>query len=663
MSPVVTTPLASSVAAARETAESETLPPRPKHRPDPDADCVGDACRSHVARTLLLAAAVAISALLAGASATAVAADRTALSAASAHPAIRTEAHGPTAQPDGSEPTAATVRACCVPEAPIAAKLRCGRVVRGCRAAVVCASKPAAKVGANVLADGGTAVDAAVAVALALCVTYPPAGNIGGGGFMMVLPPGARVPVCLDYRETAPHRATPQMFASQTTRLGRRVVGVPGTLRGLQAAHRRFGRLPWKRLVAPAVRLAEAGFPVDAFLAGSLNAVLADPRTAAFGEFRRTFAPPDGRSWRPGDRLVQPDLARTLRRIGECGADVFYCGEIARRLAEDMRRHGGLIDEHDLRAYRAVWRTPIRTPLGRCEVFAPPPPSSGGVCLFEMLQMLQRFPLRERGRFHPDTLHWMVEAMRRAYADRARYLGDPAFAPFPLELLTEDYARRRAGEIDPCHATPSEHVAPEIALAPESPDTTHFSIADAEGMVVANTYTLEAAYGARVVVPGLGFLLNNEMGDFNWRPGYTDRRGHIGTPPNVVAPGKRMLSSQTPTIVTRDGQPWLVTGSPGGRTIINTVLQVVLNVVVFDMDLPAAVDAPRIHHQWFPDEIVVERGAGQLQEAIDELRRRGHRVRIASRPQGSAHSLLWDSRTQSWHAAADGRRSGAACGF
>ncbi|RMG34951.1 MAG: gamma-glutamyltransferase [Planctomycetota bacterium] len=544
------------------------------------------------------------------------------------------------------------------------ARLRCARVLRGCRAAVVCETAEAARVGGEILRAGGTAVDAAVAVALALCVTYPPAGNIGGGGFMMVLPPNGRQPVCIDYRETAPRRATREMLAEHRGRLGRLLVGVPGTLRGLQAAHARFGRLPWKRLVAPAVRLARCGFVVDRFLAESLNGVLSDADTRAFPEFLRVFAPPNGQRWRPGDRLVQPDLARTLQAIADCGPDVFYCGTIARALVEDMRRNGGLIRWSDLRGYRAIIRDPVFVRLDEYVLCAPPPPSSGGICLAEMLHMLRRFPIRRRGRFHPDTLHWMVEVMRRAYADRARFLGDPAFAPYPLELLTERYAYRRAADIDLEHATPSENVAPEIPLAPESPDTTHFSVVDAEGMVVSNTYTLEAAYGSRVVVPGLGFLLNNEMGDFNPRPGHTDRRGVIGTPANTIAPGKRMLSSQTPTIVLRRGRPWLVTGSPGGRTIINTVLQVVLNVAVFEMDLPAALQAPRIHHQWFPDEIVVEAGAAErLRAALEELRRRGHRIRISRRSQGSAHSLLWDNATESWTAAADSRRSGAACGL
>jgi gamma-glutamyltranspeptidase/glutathione hydrolase len=524
---------------------------------------------------------------------------------------------------------------------------------------VVSVSAPATDVGLAILTEGGNAVDAAVATAFALAVTYPPAGNIGGGGFMVVHPaPGKGEPVAFEYRETAPAAATKTMFKTDDSRLGHRVVGVPGTVRGLALAHQRLGKLPWKDLVLPAVKLAEEGFELDASLARSLNNILAQARD--FAELQRVFAKKNGSAWTKGDRLVQPDLAQTLRLIGEHGPKAFYDGPIAEQIAAEMRAGGGLITKEDLAGYRANECQPVHGTYRDYDIYGPPPPSSGGICLVQMLNILENFDLKKQGRWSAQTLHLMIEAMRRGYCDRARHLGDPAFVKIPEHLTSKEYGRKLAKGISLTKATPSAELAPDIQLAPEGDSTTHFSVIDKNGMAVSNTYTLERSYGARVVVKGAGFLLNNEMGDFNWRPGYTDRSGVIGTAPNLIAPGKRMLSSMTPTIVAKDGKVVLVTGSPGGRTIINTVLCVVLNVLEFDMPLAEAVAAPRLHHQWFPDEVRIERLDEPL-AAIARLKQMGHSV--YSPRQGDAHSIWVSPRTGGYVGAADRRISGKAAGY
>ena len=574
---------------------------------------------------------------------------------------------------------------------------RNGAAVVSQRAMVVSVSRPATEVGVEVLRRGGNAVDAAVAVAFALAVTYPEAGNIGGGGFMMMAPGGGRAVECVEYRETAPGASTRTMFRPGESTYTHRAVGVPGTVRGLGLAHQRFGKLPWKELVMPAVRLAREGFTVDRAVAASINRVLrASPDKA---ELRRVFG--KANEWQAGDRLVQRDLADTLSRIAEGGADAFYTGAIAERIVAEMRAGGGLITADDLAKYKAQVRRPIHTTYRGYDIYGPPPPSSGGVCLVQMLNVLERFdlgsaraprghsnghattkgqrasndtpgPARRAGptledRWSADTLHLLVETMRLAYCDRARHLGDPDFTKIPENLTSEEYAAKLAASIDLTRATPSEKIAPDIALAPQTDHTTHFSIVDPDGMAVANTYTLEDRYGSRVVVRGSGFLLNNEMGDFNWRPGVTDRRGTIGTEPNTIAPGKRMLSSMTPVIVARDGKPVLVTGSPGGRTIINTVLQVVVNVIDFEMPLSEAVAAPRLHHGWFPDEIRFEEaGNPNYAAVVKELERRGHH--FSRQPvdrqmgrQGDAHSIR--VRRDRLEGMADARISGHAAGY
>jgi gamma-glutamyltranspeptidase / glutathione hydrolase len=524
---------------------------------------------------------------------------------------------------------------------------------------VVAVSPPAAEVGRDVLKRGGNAVDAAVATAFAEEVTWPAAGNIGGGGFMLVYPGGKADPVVIDYRETAPLAATKTMFTKKDDGASPKAVGVPGTVAGLALAHARFGKLPWKDVVAPAVKLAEEGFAIDEALASSLNGVVASSKD--YPELRRVLGKDggDGR-WKAGDRLVQKDLAKTLRRIAENGADGFYKGETADLLAAEMKADGGIITKEDLVSYKAKERAPVHGVYRGCDVYAPPPPSSGGTTLVEMLNILENYDLRKQGRWSPQTLHLMIETMRRAYCDRARCLGDPDFVKVPDFLTGKDYAKKLAGGIDPDNATPSADLAKDVPLAPEGEDTTHFSVIDGDGMAVSNTYTLEALYGSRIVVKGAGFLLNNQMTDFNWFPGETTTRGRIGTEPNQIAPGKRMLSSQCPTVVARDGKVLLVTGSPGSRTIINTVLCIVVNIIDFDMDARSAVDAPRLHHQWFPDEARFE-GLEQYPDAVKRLKEMGHVV-VGGR-QGDAHTIWVDPKTGEYVGAEDRRIDGKAAGY
>jgi gamma-glutamyltranspeptidase/glutathione hydrolase len=524
---------------------------------------------------------------------------------------------------------------------------------------VVSVSPPGTDVGLEVLKKGGNAVDSAVATAFALAVSYPAAGNIGGGGFMAVYQGGKAEPVVIDYRETAPAAATKTMFAPNDSWYGCKVIGVPGTVRGLGLAHERFGKLPWKELVLPAVKLAQDGFIIDASLASSLNSIVASSKD--FPELRRVLGKKNGAAdWKAGDRLVQHELAGTLRQIAEQGPDAFYTGLIADKIAEEMKAGGGLISKADLASYQAHARKPIHGTYRGYDVYAPPLPSSGGICLVEMLNILENYDLRDKGRWSPETLHVMIEAMRRAFCDRARFLGDSDFVQVPPRLATKDYGRELAQTIDLHKATPSEALAPDIRLAREGDSTTHFSVIDKDGMAVANTYTLERSYGSRVMVRGAGFLLNDEMMDFNWRPGVTDRKGGIGTTANQIAPGKRMLSSMTPTIVAKDGRVVLITGSPGSRTIINTALCILVNVIDFNMDIRSAVDAPRLHHQWLPDETRFE-STREYAQAIERLRKMGHIV--VSTRQGDAHSIWVDPKTGHYFGAADRRIDGKAAGY
>ena len=534
---------------------------------------------------------------------------------------------------------------------------------QGDRGMVVSDSAHASRVGRDIIAKGGNAVDAAVATAFALAVTWPEAGNIGGGGFMMICPADGRDPVCVDYREKAPLAAAVDTFRKGESRHTRKVVGVPGTVRGLELAHKKYGRLPWKDLVLPAAELATEGFSVDAFLARSANNVLdATKGDSAFSELHRVYGKTNGEPWKTGDVMTLPDLGRTLTRIASEGAGGFYEGKTADLLLAETAKSGGLIRRRDLETYQAKIRQPIIGTYNGYTIIGAPPPSSGGIALVQGLNMVEAVGL-SKNKYDPKTLHLLAEISRRFFLDRARYLGDPDFVEIPDHLTTKEYARKLVADIDPNHATDSAELAPDIKLADESDDTTHFSVIDGDGMAVSNTYTIEASWGSRIVVPGAGFLLNNEMGDFNWVKGYTDRKGYIGSDANLLEPGKRMLSSQCPVIVTKNNKPILITGSPGGRTILNTVFNIVLNVVHFDMPAPLAVQSKRYHHQWMPDVLHLEDLAGPpFNAARSELEDLGHK--LASRvSQGSAHSIWIDPESNRFVGVADYRRGGRPAGI
>jgi gamma-glutamyltranspeptidase / glutathione hydrolase len=482
---------------------------------------------------------------------------------------------------------------------------------RAKRGMVISASSIASDVGFQVINDGGNAIDAAVATAFALAVTHPTAGNIGGGGFL-VYRPNAGEPTAFDFREVAPAGSNPLMwlkdgkYSSEVHHNSHLAVGVPGTVAGLHLAWKANGSKPWKELVAPAVKLARDGFELSDGLARSLERTLPSFKRypASLAQFSK-----NGQPYQAGELFKQPDLARTLERIANEGPAGFYAGETAALIEKEMKANGGLITREDLKNYQAKQRAPIRGTYRGYEVIGMPPPSSGGISVQLMLNILEGYDLKASGSGSANTLHLLAESMRRAFAERAQHLGDPDFVKtMPIDrLLSKDYATQLRKTINPARASKSSPTT--FSWATESQETTHFSIVDAQRNAVSLTYTLEAGYGSKIVVPGGGFLLNNEMGDFNAGPGLTNEQGLIGTEANLARPGKRMLSSMSPTIVTKDGKLFMVTGSPGGRTIINTVLMTILNVVDFEMNAQEAVDAGRIHHQWLPDRISYEEHA------------------------------------------------------
>lgn len=524
----------------------------------------------------------------------------------------------------------------------------------------------ASEVGVNVLQSGGNAIDAAVATGLALAVVHPSAGNISGGGFMIVYKKDGTV-TSFDFREMAPAAAHDKMYLDANgnyiedlSHEGYLSIGVPGTVAGFDLALKRFGTKSWKELTAPAVELAEKGFKLSWGMADGFR-----DEQDSFKKYpasAKVFFKKDGSPYEADEIWKQPDLAKTLKRIQKLGKDGFYRGETARLLAADMKKNGGLITEADLVSYEAKERKPVHGTYRGYDIYSMCPPSSGGIALIEMLNILEGFDLKSYGHNSAMYLHLLSEAMRRAFADRARYLGDPDFNPqIPVEHLTsKEYAGELRQTISLNRATSSDLIA--FKNVAESSETTHYSVIDAEGNAVVVTYTLEYWYGSRIVADGLGFLYNNEMGDFNPQPGKTDSTGMIGTPPNVVAPGKRMLSSMTPTIVVKNGKPLLLIGSPGGRTIINTVLQVVLNVIDFDMNISQAIAAGRIHHQWLPDSLYIEEYATTI-DTQRFLQMMGHRLAMKN-TQGSAMGIMIDPQTGLRTGAADPRADdGAAVGY
>ncbi len=502
----------------------------------------------------------------------------------------------------------------------------------------------ASQVGADVLSSGGNAVDAAIATGFALAVTHPTAGNIGGGGFMVIRFPNGQS-TAIDFREKAPLASDPEMwldengeYSSGVHHRSHKAVGVPGTVAGFDKAHRLYGAAAWADLVQPAIDLAGAGFELSESLAGSIERFASrSPYEATVSVFSK-----GGEAYQVGETWSQPDLARSLERIRDDRRDGFYQGETASLIAAEMRRGEGLITLEDLARYQARERNTIQGTYRGYDIISMPPPSSGGVAIVTMLNILEAYDLPGMGHNSAEYIHHLAEAMRRAYRDRAQFLADADFSDVPVQRLTsKEHATWLRRNIDSERASVSHPT--DVEIVSESPETTHYSVVDADGMAVSVTYTLESGYGSGIVVPGAGFLLNNEMGDFNAGPGLTNESGLIGTTPNLARPQQRMLSSMSPSIVARDGALVAVIGTPGGRTIINTTLQLILNMVDFGMSITEAVAAPRIHHQWLPDRIRVESDgiSAQVQSQLEQM---GHIVQVGGR-QGSANSIGVDLTT------------------
>lgn len=527
----------------------------------------------------------------------------------------------------------------------------------------------ASEVGKTILENGGNAIDASIATAFTLAVTLPSAGNIGGGGFLVYLGENGEK-TTFNFREKAPLASTKTMYLGENGKVkensnheGILSVGVPGTVAGLYLAHQKYGKLDWKELLQPAIKIARNGFIISEPLANFSKWVEENkvkyPSTAA------VFLKVDGTAYESGDKLIQKDLAESLERIRDKGMNGFYKGKTADLIADFMKAENGIISKKDLKKYEAKELAPVTGEYRGYEIIGMPPPSSGGVAIIEMLNMLEGFDLTEAGHNSAQSLHYIIEAMRRAFADRAQFLGDPDFNPQMkiANLLSESHSEKLRQTIEVDKATVSDSTNFNKAhLKYESSETTHLSVVDKDGNAVSLTYTLEQSYGSRIVVDGAGFLLNNEMGDFNAIPGYTDSKGRIGTEPNQIEPEKRMLSSMSPTIVAKDGKPFIIIGSPGGRTIINTVLQVVLNVIDYKMDIAKAIESPRIHHQWLPDSAYFEEW-GFSPDTERMLMEMGHTINKRS-SQGSAMGIVVDPVNSMIYGAADSRSyDGKAAGY
>ncbi len=504
--------------------------------------------------------------------------------------------------------------------------------------------KLAAEIGLDILKRGGNAVDAAVATGFALAVTYPRAGNLGGGGFMLIHLAKDNTQTLVDYRETAPAAATPDMFLNEDGEIDRmreyfshQSAGVPGTVAGLIHALETYGTMSLKEVLKPSIALAEKGLTVSFALNYEIAARA--ERLRMNPEAARLFFKADGSPHEIGETWRQQDLAWTLQQISRKGKRGFYEGKVAQRIVAEMEAGEGLITLDDLSGYRAVERTPLRGTFHDYEIVSTPPPSSGGVHILQMLNILETYPLEAMGHNSAAYLHHLVESMKLAYADRSEYLGDPDFVQVPVErLIAKDYANERRRLINSSKATPSTEIAPGQAVIPESRDTTHFTVADRHGNLVSNTYTLNFSFGSHIAVPGTGMLLNNEMADFAAKPGTSNAFSLLHGEANRIAGGKRPLSSMSPTMVFRDGQPWLATGSPGGSLIITTVLQTILNAMVFDMNIASAAAGARVHHQWMPDKLRVENGVSP--DTIKLLEGMGHTVEVGNRTLGRTQSIM-----------------------
>ncbi|HEY4362286.1 MAG TPA: gamma-glutamyltransferase [Bryobacteraceae bacterium] len=527
-------------------------------------------------------------------------------------------------------------------------------------AMVVSGDSLATDVGVKILQNGGNAVDAAVAVGFAMAVTYPYAGNLGGGGFMLIrFADGRRT--FIDFRERAPGKASHDMYLdakgnpTRESIEGWRSAGVAGTVRGFELAHQKYGRSKWDALVTPAAELAAKGFPVSHAFAESLKSAR---NLAADPESKRIFLNHDA-----GDTFAQPDLARTLQRLAKSGAKDFYEGDTAKLLATAMSKNGGLITLDDLKNYTAIERTPLTGKYRGYDVITAPPPSSGGIGILQMMGMLEGSGYEKSGAGSAASIHYVAETMRRFFADRSQYLGDPDFYKAPLAgLLDPAYINKRRATIDPAHATPSAQIRPGGPPGSEGTETTHYNVVDAEGNAVSVTYTLNGGFGNGITVPGAGFLLNNEMDDFSAKPGAANMFGLLQGESNSIQPGKRPLSAMTPTILARDGKLFMVVGGPGGPRIITSVLETILNVVDFGMNAQDAVDAPRFHHQWMPDRLSLERGFSP--DTVALLKARGHQIDEAGPNAGVAAVVEAIVNQAGWlQGAADGRRPGKAAGY
>ena len=501
----------------------------------------------------------------------------------------------------------------------------------------------ATKIGLDILKQGGNAVDAAVAVGYALAVTLPRAGNLGGGGFMLVYLADKKQVVAIDYREKAPAQASRDMYLDENGEVVPNLstfhglaIGTPGTVMGLEHARKTYGTLSREQLIAPAIKLAKDGIVVTADLANSLNAL--KDRLSKWPNTRDIFFKKDGSNYQPGEILKQEDLAKTLSIISEEGEEGFYQGDVAKAIASSIQAANGVVSEKDLENYNVVERKAIQGTYRGYEVFSMPPPSSGGVHIVQILNMLENYDLAAMGHNSAQHIHTMVESMRRAYADRSLHLGDSDFVKVPVKTLTsKKYAKELVATIDPDKATSSKDIQPDADLPYESDQTTHFSVVDKWGNAATNTYTLNYSYGSGIVAEGTGVLLNNEMDDFSAKPGHANGYGLIGGEANSIAPGKRPLSSMSPTVVLKDKELFMVTGTPGGSRIITTTLQVISNVIDYDMNIAEATSATRIHHQWLPDYIRIESGLSA--DTIKLLEQKGHQLKVES-TMGSTQTIM-----------------------
>tara|TARA_B100001121_G_C18681857_1_gene618966 strand:+ start:475 stop:2190 length:1716 start_codon:yes stop_codon:yes gene_type:complete len=519
----------------------------------------------------------------------------------------------------------------------------------------------ASKVGAEILAQGGNAVDAAVATGLALAVVLPRAGNLGGGGFMVIYLKEEDKTIAIDYREKAPSAATRDLFLDENGDYDRKKAqfsllsaGVPGSVAGFHHALTRYGTLPWEEVLQPAIKLAEDGFVIPHDLANTLASKRYRERLSADPAAAKVFFKKNKEIYSAGEILVQKDLAWTLKQLSQNGPEAFYSGDIAKLIVKEMERNGGLITLQDLKNYNVAERQPLEGSYKGYKVVSMPPSSSGGTHLIQMLNMLEDFPIKEMGFGSADTIHILAEVMKRAYADRSKYLGDSDFYKVPSSLISKKYAKALNKDISLDQVTPSNEVSPGNPYPYESPDTTHFSVMDSYGNAVSNTYTLNFSYGSGKMIPGTGMLINNEMDDFSSKPGTPNGYGLLGSEANAIEGNKRPLSSMTPTIIFKDQKPYMVFGSPGGSRIITTVLQVALNVMEHEMNIAQAVHSPRMHHQWLPEVLMLEKGFGSDTEKL--LESKGYNL-YPSSTMGSVQAIVKEGNY--FYGSADPRRPSA----